>query len=482
MDHPRSPSPAAAVPLEAPPPPIDRVSVRAQLKDLRPRWWATFLRITLPPLIGLALAWVMYAWVVPAAGGFGALVLLTGINIVLAVSLNIVNGYAGQFSIGHAGFMSLGGYAGAAVVYYGSFRIWGDGDFHGGVLSWTGLPGTLSGPFVGGGDLLFLVACLVAGIVAAIAGLIVGLPSLRLRGDYLAIVTLGFGEIVRVVLQGTREQPGPFSQADRDLILQTPAWKLTGMLGGAKGFNFVFPYATAFWIFAWVALTLIVAVRLKYSSYGRALLSIREDEVAARAVGVNVTGYKVRAFVLSAFFAGVAGALFALQVGSINATDLGFLRSFEIVIMVVLGGLGSVSGAVLAAILLTALPELLRDPPGLWPWGLLIAVVVAIILWFRARRPLRAVLTLAAICLAYQALVWAAAHFGISLAKGRMVFYALALILMMILRPQGLLGVHELWDLWPLRLLPWLRPTSLQTADAAENVGSRRRSPAEGHA
>src|SRR6185437_14404799 len=161
------------------------------------------------------------------------------------------------------------------------------------------------------GDVLFVAGCIAGGLVAAAAGWLVGLPSLRLRGDYLAIVTLGFGEIVRVVL----------------------------------GFILLPGYTSIFWVYVWVAIMLLVAIRLKYSSYGRALLSIREDEIAALAVGVNITRYKVRAFILSAFFAGIAGALFCLQVGSILAGDLGFQRSFEIVIMVVLGGLGSVSGA-----------------------------------------------------------------------------------------------------------------------------------------
>jgi branched-chain amino acid transport system permease protein len=145
---------------------------------------------------------------------------------------------------------------------------------------------------------------------------------------------------------------------------------------------------------------LTVAIRLKYSSYGRALLSIREDEIAAQAVGVNITKYKVRAFVLSSFFAGVAGALYALAIGSINAGDMGFQRSFEILIIVVLGGLGSISGTTIAAIILTILPELLR---------------------------------------------------GVD--RYRMILYALVLIVMMIVRPQGLLGVREVWDLWR-----WPRP------------------------
>jgi branched-chain amino acid transport system permease protein len=151
-------------------------------------------------------------------------------------------------------------------------------------------------------------------------------------------------------------------------------------------------------VYLFVAITLIFATRLKYSSYGRSLLSIREDEIAAQAVGVNTTRYKVRAFVLSSFFAGLAGALFALQLGSINAGDLGFQRSFEILIMVVLGGLGSISGSTIAAIILTVLPEMLRQVD-----------------------------------------------------RYRMIVYALLLIVMMIVRPQGLFGVREAWNLFRRR-------------------------------
>ena len=129
-----------------------------------------------------------------------------GVAVLAAVSLQLVNGFTGQFSIGHAGFMALGGYTAAAVMYYGSAKLFGDVNFHGGALSWTGRAGGYSGPVVAAGDLLFIASCLAGGLVAAAAGYVVGLPSLRLRGDYLAIVTLGFGEIVRVILQGTDAQ------------------------------------------------------------------------------------------------------------------------------------------------------------------------------------------------------------------------------------------------------------------------------------
>ena len=365
------------------------LSASPDSQSLRPPAWTFIPRALMPLVIGVGVALLLQAVVQPAIGGFRSnLMLFTGINIILAVSLTIVNGFAGQFSIGHAGFMAVGGYVAAGIMYYGSYRIYGDARFHGGIMS-----GGANAPILAGGDALFIAACIAGGLVAAIAGYIVGLPSLRLRGDYLAIVTLGFGEIVRVVLQGTDTQLMSAAAVNAE-----PWPKLIGRLGGALGFIFVPTYTTNFWVWVWVAIMLVVAVRLKYSSYGRALLSIREDEIAAQAVGINITRYKVRAFILSAFFAGVAGALYAMQIGSINAGDLGFVRSFEIVIMVVLGGLGSVSGAVLAAIILTILPEQLRFVQDY-----------------------------------------------------RMIVYALLLIIMMIVRPKGLFGVREAWDFFRRR-------------------------------
>lgn len=357
-----------------------------------------------PLLVGVALALALHFWVQPASGPFATKVLLDiGINVILAVSLTLVNGFTGQFSIGHAGFMALGGYAAAAVTYYGSFRLFGSAAFRGGVLSWTVSQGEWGGGLLGGGDVLFLVACLVGGLVAAVAGYVVGLPSLRLRGDYLAIVTLGFGEIVRVLLQAS--QPQLFGA---DEIQATAAWRLSVSLGGALGFISLPFYTTLFWVYAFVALTLIVTCRIKYSSYGRAFLSIREDEIAAEAMGIHTTRYKVRAFVLAAFFAGLAGALYGHSIGSINAGELGFQKSFDLIIMVVLGGMGSISGSTLAAVLLTLLPELLRT------------VTDHVNQFLPARY---------------------------ALPDLRMIIYSLALILMMILRPQGLLGLHEIWDL-----------------------------------
>ena len=296
-----------------------------------------------------------------------------GVFIVAAVSLNIVNGYTGQFSMGHAGFMAIGAYIGAGVTYYGSLLTHGS---------------TNDPAFHTQGVMLMLAGIVAAGCVAAGAGLLVGLPSLRLRGDYLAIVTLGFGEIIRVLLELTSTQIYDADKVTLGALLKFP-------LNGPVGFERIPGYASLFWIYLFVATTCLIAYRVKASSSGRAFLSIREDEIAARAMGIHLTRYKVRAFVLAAFFGGVAGALYAHTGVNPSPTDAAFQRSFEIIIMVVLGGLGSISGSVLAAFLLVALPEALRD-----------------------------------------------------LQQYRLIVYALLLIGMMLLRPQGLFGVKEIWDLF----------------------------------
>jgi branched-chain amino acid transport system permease protein len=274
------------------------------------------------------------------------------INIMLAASLNLVNGFCGQFSLGHAGFMAVGAYVSALVS-----------------LNWQ--------PF-GAGDLAFLnypIYAILGGLCAAAAGFVVGMPSLRLRGDYLAIVTLGFGEIIRVVL----------------LNLE--------IVGGARGLYGI-PGNTGFvscvHAFFWAGMTVLLLWRLVRSSYGRAFLSVREDEIAAECMGINTTRTKVMAFVVSSFFAGAAGSLFAHTTNSLNPASFQFVKSVDVVIMVVLGGMGSLTGSVVGAILVTILPEALR--------------------------PLQE----------YTG--------GVDL---RMVIYSLALILLMILRPSGLFGSRE---------------------------------------
>lgn len=366
-------------------------TIAERTPSLRPGLGGAVLGSLWPLAAGLVLAFVLQIGLAPVLGPFAAKMLLDiGIAIVLAASLNIVNGFAGQFSIGHAGFMMVGGYAAAVITYYGSVKLWGSADVH--------------GEFLGSGDLLFLVSCVVAGVFAAIAGLVVGLPSLRLRGDYLAIVTLGFGEIMRVLVQRSGDVLYPDQVGDQSLL------STADNLGGALGFSGVPTYVSPtpwiegtghpgiFFAYSFVAIVLIVAYRLKLSSKGRALLAVRENEIAAEAMGINTARSKVVAFVVAAFFAGVGGALFAHEFGNtLTPRELGFQKSIDIVIMVVLGGMGSITGAVVAAIGLTIMPELFRE-----------------------------------------------------FAEYRMIIYALALILVMILRPQGLFGIKEIWEtqLW----------------------------------
>ena len=286
------------------------------------------------------------------------IVVLCGINVILAVSLNLINGFTGQFSIGHAGFMALGAY-GSAMFSLGVGRGWVT------ALQGAGAPAALAAAPA------LLMALLLGGLLAALAGYLVGLPSLRLRGDYLAIVTLGFGEIIRV------------------LILNIDA------VGGPRGLPGIPGWANVFWVGLGVAAVLALSRNLAHSTHGRALFAIRDDEVAAEALGVDTTSYKVLAFVLGAFFAGVAGGLFAHFLSYLNPNSFTFIKSIEVIAMVVLGGMGSISGSVLAAIILTLLPEVLRP-----------------------------------------------------VQKYRMVLYSLMLIVLMITRPQGLLGTRELSFAW----------------------------------
>ncbi|MEV5112703.1 branched-chain amino acid ABC transporter permease [Peribacillus frigoritolerans] len=261
-----------------------------------------------------------------------------GINIMLATSLHLIIGITGQFSIGHAGFLAVGAYASAVMT----MKL----------------------------ELPFIIAVLTGGVIAALAGMVIGIPSLRLKGDYLAIATLGFGEIVRIVLLNIE------------------------YVGGASGMQ-VSHLTTWPWVFACVMITVLVIRNFTNSTHGRACISVREDETAADAMGINTTYYKVAAFVIGAFFAGIAGSLYAHNFYIIQPSNFGFLKSFDILIFVVLGGLGSLSGSVLAAILLTIVTTFLQDYP-----------------------------------------------------ETRMIIYSLVLILMMIFRPQGLMGTKEITSLF----------------------------------
>ena len=270
---------------------------------------------------------------------YSGILTMVCINVILAVSLNLATGFLGQLVLGHAGFMSGGAYSAALFTMY------------------SGLPTVVSFPL----------ALLVGGIVAAAFGVIIGVPALRLKGDYLAILTLGFGEIIRV------------------LILAMP------FTGGAAGLSGI-PLLTTFtYVFIIAIITVAVIFAFIHSRHGRAVIAIREDEIAAEAAGIHTTYYKLLAFVLAAFFAGIAGGLYAHHIGVLDPSKFDFNYSVEILIMVVLGGMGSITGSIVAAIVLTLLPELLR---------------------------------------------------GFS--EYRMLIYSVILICVMLFKPSGLLGQHEL--------------------------------------
>lgn len=268
----------------------------------------------------------------------GILVLIM-INIILSVSLNLVTGFLGQLTLGHAGFMAIGAYTSAIFTRY------------------VDLPEALQLP----------VALLISGIIAAIFGIIIGIPALRLRGDYIAILTLGFGEMIR------------------GLIVY-----FSNITGGAKGFIGI-PFYSNFSVVFWITIaTIFILNTLINSRHGRAIISIREDEIASEASGINIVYYKILAFCVSAFFAGIAGSLFAHYQGVLEPSKFNYNYSIEILIMVVFGGMGSLTGSIIATIILVAIPELLSQ-----------------------------------------------------FSQYRMLIYSILLILIMIFKPQGLLGKYE---------------------------------------
>jgi branched-chain amino acid transport system permease protein len=421
--------------------------------NARSAWWETLKANWLIPIALIALIGIGRLLIENNVinAYYQRVVMLIGFNIILAVSLQLINGFSGQFSLGHAGFMAVGAYMAAypakeysqrladpaaalwffivlgvlvAVVGFALLVLfWGlrasrkihralpavlmlvliawwlvdiakasQYDRPHPMFIWThvlsairrgfetmlahGMPmatklsATVPTPFLW--PISFLVLVIGAGACAAVVGLIVGMPALRLRGDYLAIATLGLAEIIRIMIQNS------------------PA------LGGALGITNI-PKATDFgWLSGWALVTVIVIWRIAYSSKGRAIMAVREDEIAAAACGIDTTRYKVTEIVIGAFFAGVAGALFSLHERSITPGYFSIAKSIEVVVMVTLGGLGSISGAILAAIVLTILPELLRN-------------------------------------------------ISPEVADYRMIIYSLLLVIMMLLRPQGLLGGRELW-------------------------------------
>ncbi len=265
-------------------------------------------------LAGIALAVVVSYFSAQFNRYYLGIAIDCGINIILAVSLNLINGHTGQFSLGHAGFMAVGGYTAAKFTLVFESMV----------------PDSLK-------PLLFLVALVLGGLMAAVAGFSVGVPSLRLRGDYLAIVTLGFGEIIRVLVQNMES------------------------VGAASGLKGIPKYSTLGWTFALAAMTVYAVSALVNSTYGRGFIAVSDDEVAASSMGINPVRYKVTAFVTGAFFAGIAGGLYAHHKQFLSPTGFDFLKSIDIVVMVILGGMGRTAGVIIAAILLTVLPEFLRQ-------------------------------------------------------------------------------------------------------------------------
>lgn len=266
------------------------------------------------------------------------IITLVGINVILAVSLNLINGYTGQFSLGHAGFMAVGAYTTAAITMFAGPKLF------------PLLGGEESGFAIGS---VFFMALISAGLVASVAGIIVGGPSLRLKGDYLAIVTLGFGEIIKVIFRNVES------------------------LGGALGLTGIPPYTNVFWTYGFAAVTIYAVLALVHSTYGRGFLAVHDDEIAAEAMGINTTKYKIIAFVVGAFFAGIAGGLFAHQALAIDPKGFDFMKSIEIVLFVILGGMGNTIGVIAAAVLLTVLTESLR---GIGEWRMLMYSFLLIVL------------------------------------------------------------------------------------------------------
>ncbi|NIM04773.1 MAG: branched-chain amino acid ABC transporter permease [Armatimonadetes bacterium] len=335
-----------------------------------------------------------------------------GIAIILAVSLNLINGFTGQFSLGHAGFMAVGGYCSAALTFYYAPQ-WIE------ALSNTGM-----GP-AAAKQLVFFGALAISALTAAIAGFLVGLPTLRLRGDYLAIATLGFGEIIRLIINNRPE------------------------VGGASGFTPMVQipqFVNLFWIYLFVIITIMVSANLLRSAHGRALLSIREDEVAAQVMGVPITYYKVMAFALGAAFAGIAGCLSGHYRLGLHPNDFDVIASVMIVIMVVLGGMGSITGCTVAAILLTLLSYALRSTLGLMVGSLVCAAAILLLLAPAWRLPKNAKLSMVLAILAALALglVRSQVFLAERVAELRMLLFSGLLVMIMLTRPQGLLGGREI--------------------------------------
>lgn len=303
--------------------------------------------------LGAGLAGAALVFVATAAldGYLLSVVQFAGISIMLAVSLNITNGFAGLFSLGHPAFMTIGGYIAALLT----FPVERKGLMLPDLPAWLA---ALHWPFP--------VALVAGGLVAAATAVVVGFPVLRLRGHYLAVATLGF-----------------------IFIVQSLATNLDGYTRGALGLNGLPEHTNLWWVYGWMLLTLYVCWQLKHSSLGRTLLAMRENELAAACLGVPVARVRLLAFTLGAFFAGVAGGLWAHLVTLITPTSFSIVLAFQLVVIVVIGGTGSIVGAALVAALLTISGEALRpfeEAVGLYGANqMLVAIAVLLVLIYRPR-------------------------------------------------------------------------------------------------
>lgn len=249
---------------------------------------------------------------------------LCAIYIVLALSLNMLNGFTGLFSLGHAGFMAVGAYVCALLTMSPQLKD----------MNFFLMPMV---PWLRNVTIPFLPAIILGGLAAAFVGFLIGAPVLRLRDDYLAIATLGFGEIIRVLI--TNAQP---------------------ITNGAQGLKGLPRFSTTFTVWIAAALVTLFMVLLMRSSYGRAMKAVRDDELAAEAMGINVFKVKVTSFTVSSFLAGIGGALLGHMITTIDPKMFTFMLTFNILLIVVLGGIGSISGSVIAAVVVTILMEVLR--------------------------------------------------------------------------------------------------------------------------
>jgi branched-chain amino acid transport system permease protein len=270
-----------------------------------------------------------------------------GIFITLTLSLNLINGYCGQFSLGHAGFWGVGAYASAVYGVYFALPI--------------------------DPALNMLIAMSVGFVAAAICGLIIGIPCLRLKGDYLAIATIGFSEILRIIIMNTES------------------------LGGPRGFTNIPKWTNSYWVWGIAIATAIFMINLKRSAFGRAIISIREDEIAAETMGINLFRFKLFSFIIGAGIAGIAGSLVAHDQQFLHPNNFGFMFSVLILVMVILGGQGSVTGSIVGAVILTILPEILK-------------------------------------------------MFNADISSWRMSIYSALMIILMLTRPQGIFGPHEILE------------------------------------